>query len=102
MDKKIFLRNAIVFDFDGTLIKNGKYNNDKSIHIMYASWVSCYENKFREFLQSDNIKSDVFHMSRAYMHYPGAPRFQQLAAIVNALVNRCYKSVDNFLKISLL
>ncbi|NOY74790.1 MAG: hypothetical protein GXP32_03245 [Kiritimatiellaeota bacterium] len=32
-------------------------------------------------------------MSTAYIRYPGSPRFGQLSAIVNALVNEKYDSV---------
>jgi phosphoglycolate phosphatase-like HAD superfamily hydrolase len=87
---------AVAFDFDGTLTHNGKLNIDKAVHIMYASWVACHENGFESFLHPRRLTSDVFQMCRAYVRYPGAPRFQQLAAIVNALVNRRYDAVDAF------
>lgn len=87
---------AIAFDFDGTLIKGGRFNNDKAIHIMYAAWVACAENGFGAFLQPGKLRSDVFHMARAFARYPGSPRFQQLAAVVNALVNRRYDAPAEF------
>jgi len=87
---------AIAFDFDGTLIRGGRFNNDKAIHILFSSWVACRENGFEGFLRPGRLKADVWQMRRAYMRYPGAPRFQQLAAIVNALVNRRYDAPDAF------
>ena len=89
-------RTAIAFDFDGTLICGGQFNNDKSIHIMYSTWVACHANGMRAFLHPGRLRSDISQMTRAYIRYPGAPRFQQLAAIVNALINRQYKAIAAF------
>jgi len=58
--------------------------------------VACQENGFEGFLRPGRLKADVWQMRRAYMRYPGAPRFQQLAAIVNALVNRRYDAPESF------
>jgi phosphoglycolate phosphatase-like HAD superfamily hydrolase len=87
---------AIAFDFDGTLIRGGRLNIDKAVHIMYSSWIACRENGFEEFLRPRQLTSDVFQMGRAYIRYPGAPRFQQLDAILNALINRRYGAVASF------
>ncbi len=75
---------AVAFDFDGTLIRGGP---DKGIHILYAAWVACRENGFQEAVHPDNLSLDLERMTRAYLRYPGAPRFQQLSAIVNCLLN---------------
>jgi phosphoglycolate phosphatase-like HAD superfamily hydrolase len=83
---------AIVFDFDGTLIRGGP---DKGIHLMYASWVACYESGFREFLHPDVLDEDVDRLLRAYLNYPGAPRFQQFTAFMNSLINDDPTSVDD-------
>lgn len=87
---------ALAFDFDGTLTHNGRLNLDKSVHIMYSTWVACRENGFEKFLRPRQLRSDVYQMTRAYIRYPGSPRFQQLAAIVNALVNRRYEAPASF------
>ncbi len=83
---------AIVFDFDGTLIRGG---HDKGIHLMYAAWVACYESGFREFLRSDALNEDIDRLLRAYLEYPGAPRFQQFTAFVNSLINNNPTAIDN-------
>lgn len=83
---------AIVFDFDGTLIRGGQ---DKGIHLMYSSWVACYEAGFREFLHPDALDGDVDRLLRAYSKYPGAPRFQQFTAFINSLVNNNPTAVDD-------
>lgn len=75
---------AIGFDFDGTLIQGGP---DKGVHLMYAAWVACADNGLGEILHPHDIQSDVRRMVRAYLNYPGSPRFQQLNAIVNCLAN---------------
>lgn len=75
---------AIGFDFDGTLIKGGM---DKGIHLMYAAWIACAQTEMKDILHPADLPRDVDRMVRAYLHYPGAPRFQQLAAIVNCLAN---------------
>jgi len=82
---------AIVFDFDGTLILGGP---DKSIHIMFSSWMACYETGFRVYLNPGDLSHDVDQMIAAYVQYPGSPRFQQLSAIVNSLVNGRPESVE--------
>ncbi len=78
---------AIAFDFDGTLVRSGKTGLDKGIHIMYAAYLACYACGFRKYLHPENPEKDTERMLRAYLRYPGAPRFKQLAAIVNCLVN---------------
>ena len=89
-------RNAIAFDFDGTLIRNGLYNLDKGVHILYSSWTACAECGMADFLQFENILVDVEKMTNAYIRYPGSPRFEQLAAIVNSLINSKFSSVPEF------
>jgi phosphoglycolate phosphatase-like HAD superfamily hydrolase len=75
---------AIAFDFDGTLVHSG---NDKCVHIMYAGYVACATTEFRRFLHPDNPDHDVDRLLRGLLRYPGAPRFQQLAALVNSLIH---------------
>jgi len=82
---------AIAFDFDGTLLQGGL---DKSVHIMYSSWMACYKTGYRKYLNPDNPARDVDTMLSAYLNYPGSPRFQQLSAIVNSLINRIPDSVN--------
>jgi|GEM_PF-698781 phosphoglycolate phosphatase-like HAD superfamily hydrolase len=89
-------KDAIAFDFDGTLIRGGKLNNDKSIHIMYSTWTACKEYGFDRFLHPENLAIDTSRMLRAYIRYPGSPRFQQLSALVNALINQKYESISAF------
>lgn len=84
---------AIAFDFDGTLVRTGLTGLDKGIHIMYATYVACQECGFRRYLHPEAPEQDVARMLRAYLCYPGAPRFQQLAALVNCLVNDCPQAV---------
>lgn len=83
---------AIAFDFDGTLIQGGL---DKGIHILYSSWMACYNTGYRKYLNPDNPTQNVDISLSAYFNYPGSPRFQQLSAIVNALVNGIPLSVEN-------
>ena len=76
---------AIAFDFDGTLVRTG---HDKGLHIIYASWVACAECGLEGVVHGgDDLAGEVDRIVTAYLRYPGAPRFQQLAAIVNSLVN---------------
>jgi phosphoglycolate phosphatase-like HAD superfamily hydrolase len=75
---------AIAFDFDGTLVHSG---SDKCVHIMYAAYVACATTEFRRVLHPDDPGRDVERLLRALLRYPGAPRFQQLAACVNSLVH---------------
>lgn len=89
-------KDAMAFDFDGTLILNGKFNNDKGVHIMYSAWTACYATGFRRFLLKDSLENDVEKMVAAYIQYPGSPRFEQLSAIVNSLVNDNCNSVSSF------
>ena len=86
---------AIVFDFDGTLIYGGREGQDKGIHLMYSSWVACYESGFREFLHLNALHEDVDRLLRAYLKYHGAPRFQQLTVFLNALINNIPDAVDD-------
>jgi hypothetical protein len=68
---------AIAFDFDGTLVHSGV---DKCVHIMYAAYAACATTAFRCFLRCGDPGRDVERLLRALLRYPGAPRFQQLAA----------------------
>ncbi len=75
---------AIAFDFDGTLIHSGY---DKGVHLMYATYVACATSAFRRFLHPRDPSRDVERLLRGFLQYPGAPRFQQLAALVNSLIH---------------
>jgi len=75
---------AIAFDFDGTLVHSG---DDKCVHIMYAAYVACATTGFRRFLHARDPGRDVERLLRGLLRYPGAPRFQQLAALVNSLIH---------------
>jgi phosphoglycolate phosphatase-like HAD superfamily hydrolase len=75
---------AIAFDFDGTLVGSG---SDKCVHVMYAAYVACAATGFRRFLDPRDPGRDVERLVRGVLPYPGAPRFQQLAALVNALIH---------------
>ncbi|MCK5845702.1 MAG: hypothetical protein KAG97_13395, partial [Victivallales bacterium] len=75
------------------LIQNGPLNSDKGVHILYSSWVACREDGLETFTHPDSLDTDVQEMLTAYIRYPGSPRFEQLSAIVNALVNGKYDSV---------
>jgi phosphoglycolate phosphatase-like HAD superfamily hydrolase len=82
---------AIAFDFDGTLIRGGW---DKGVHILYASTVACTEHGYADYLNPANLDRALPLMVSAYMNYMGSPRFQQLSALVNALVNGVPFSVN--------
>lgn len=75
---------AIAFDFDGTLIHNG---SDKGVHIMYAAYAACAATRFRRFLHPHDSRNDVERLLRGLLGYLGAPRFQQLAALLNSLIH---------------
>ena len=75
---------AIAFDFDGTLVGSG---SDKCVHVMYAAYVACAATGFRRFLQPLDPGRDVERLLRGVLPYPGAPRFQQLAALMNSLIH---------------
>ncbi len=75
---------AIAFDFDGTLVHSGY---DKCVHIMYAAYVACAATGFRRFLHPRDPGLDVERLLCGLLHYPGAPRFQQLAALVNSVIH---------------
>jgi len=75
---------AIAFDFDGTLVHSG---DDKCVHIMYAAYVACATTGFRRFLDPRDPGRDVERLLRGLLQYPGAPRLQQLAALVNSLIH---------------
>jgi phosphoglycolate phosphatase-like HAD superfamily hydrolase len=89
---------TIIFDFDGTLIRGGQ---DKGIHLMDASWVACYQAGFRKFLHPDALDEDIDHLLRAYLKYPGAPRFQQFTAFLNSLINNNPTAVDDPAKLKI-
>ncbi|MGC9065553.1 MAG: HAD family hydrolase [Candidatus Ratteibacteria bacterium] len=76
-------KKAIVFDFDGPLIGSGQ---DKAIHILFSAFVACYDTGFRKFLHPDHPELDMSKMLKGLVNYPGAPRFQQLSAIVSSIV----------------
>ncbi len=76
---------ALVFDFDGTLVDGGL---DKGIHIMYAAWVTCFENGLAAHLHPRNLEIDLARLLQAYLLYPGAPRFLQLKALAGALLGQ--------------
>lgn len=92
---KMIHDSAMAFDFDGTLIQNGPLNSDKGVHILYSSWIACREEGLKEFTRPEALEDDVNEMVSAYIRYPGSPRFEQLSAIVNSLVNRKYDSVSD-------
>ena len=73
----------------------GREGHDKGIHLMYSSWVACYESGFKEFLHLDALHEDIERLLRAYLKYHGAPRFQQLTAFLNALINNIPDAVDD-------
>jgi phosphoglycolate phosphatase-like HAD superfamily hydrolase len=75
---------AIAFDFDGTLVQSG---SDKCVHIMYAAYVACAATGFRRFLHPGDPGRDVERLLHGLRRYPGAPRFQQLGALVNSLAH---------------
>ena len=75
---------AIAFDFDGTLVHSGY---DKGVHIMYSAYVACAATGFRCFLHPGDPGLDVERLLRGLLQYPGAPRFQQLAALVNSVIH---------------
>lgn len=75
---------AIAFDFDGTLVSSGL---DKCVHVMYAAYVACAATEFRRFLHPRDPDRDVERLLRGVLPYPGAPRYQQLAALVNSVIN---------------
>lgn len=88
-------KDAIAFDFDGTLIQNGPLNSDKGVHIIFASWYACRRTRFNVFL-TPGAESLTESMVDAYIRYPGAPRFEQFSALVNALVNKTPKATPSF------
>jgi phosphoglycolate phosphatase-like HAD superfamily hydrolase len=75
---------AIAFDFDGTLVQSGY---DKGVHIMYAAYAACAATGFRQFLHPADSGLDVERLLRGLLAYSGAPRFQQLAALLNSLLH---------------
>ncbi|MCM8759718.1 MAG: HAD hydrolase-like protein [Candidatus Omnitrophica bacterium] len=74
---------AIVFDFDGPLVGSGQ---DKAVHILFSAFVACWDTGFRKFLHPENLEMDLDRMIKGLVNYPGAPRFQQLSAIVSCIV----------------
>jgi len=83
---------AIVFDFDGTLINSSL---DKAIHILFACFVACWDTEFKKFLHPDNFEMDIDRMIPGLVKYPGAPRFQQLSAIISCIVRNKPEPVKN-------
>jgi phosphoglycolate phosphatase-like HAD superfamily hydrolase len=75
---------AIAFDFDGTLVHSG---HDKNVHVMYAAYLACARTGYRRFLRPEAPGQDVARLLKALLPYPGAPRFQQLAALLNGLIH---------------
>jgi phosphoglycolate phosphatase-like HAD superfamily hydrolase len=92
---------AIAFDFDGTLIQGGWHNLDKGIHIMFSTWVACRKCGFEQFIHPLDISGDVDLMLSAYIRYPGSPRFEQLSAIINSLINHKTNSVNTPSKLNI-
>ncbi len=85
-------KSAIVFDFDGPLVSSGW---DKAIHILFSSFVACWDTGFRKFLHPDNLEIDINKMIHGLVKYPGAPRFQQLSAVVSCIVRNIPEAVKN-------
>lgn len=83
---------AIVFDFDGPLVGSGK---DKAVHILFSAFVACWDTGFRRFLHPDNVEIDIEKMLKGLIKYPGAPRFQQLSAIVSCIVRGIPEAVKD-------
>ncbi|MCM8788557.1 MAG: HAD hydrolase-like protein [Candidatus Omnitrophica bacterium] len=83
---------AIVFDFDGPLVGSGQ---DKAIHILFSSFVACWETSFRVFFHPEKLEIDLERMLKGLVKYPGAPRFQQLSAIVSCIVRDIDEAVKD-------
>lgn len=83
---------AIAFDFDGTLVYSGL---DKGVHVMYSGYAACAEGPYRRFLHPDDPGLDVERVLQALLDYPGAPRFQQLSAMANALIHGRPEAVED-------
>ncbi|MCM8828087.1 MAG: hypothetical protein NC902_02220, partial [Candidatus Omnitrophica bacterium] len=83
---------AIVFDFDGPLVGSGQ---DKAVHILFSSFVACWETSFRAFFHPENLEIDFERMLKGLIRYPGAPRFQQLSAIVSCIVRDVAEAVKD-------
>ena len=75
---------AIAFDFDGTLVHSG---SDKGVHIIYSVYAACAATGFRRFLHPHDPGRDLECLLRGLLQYAGAPRFQQLAALLNSLIH---------------
>jgi len=82
---------AIVFDFDGPLVSSGK---DKAIHILFSAFVACWDTCFKQFLHPENPEMDLEKMMKGLLRYPGAPRFQQLSAIISCIVRDIPEAVN--------
>jgi phosphoglycolate phosphatase-like HAD superfamily hydrolase len=82
---------AIAFDFDGTLVASG---HDKNVHVMVAACAACAATGFRRFLHPDAPGADVERLLRGVEPYPGAPRFQQLSALLNSLLHDRPEAVE--------
>jgi len=77
-------RPAIAFDFDGTLIPNGL---DKIVFAMYSAYVALSETRYVFLLMSLPQEEILERLRKGIMVMPGAPRFQQLSAMINALIH---------------
>lgn len=75
---------AIAFDFDGTLVDSGY---DKHVNVMYAAYAACAATGYRRFLRPGDPDEDVRRALSGLLRYPGAPRFEQLAAMVRAFID---------------
>lgn len=89
---------AIAFDFDGTLIHNGI---DKVPYGMYSAYVACHETAFWPFLSALPRAEIIERLRQGIMSYPGAPRFQQLAAMVSAVVTGRAQAFDDPVRLGL-
>ena len=52
-----------------------------------SAYAACAATRFRRFLHPDDPRNDVERLLRGLLGYPGAPRFQQLAALLNSLIH---------------
>lgn len=83
---------AIVYDFDGPLVSSVW---DKVVHILFSSFVACWDTGFNKFLHPENLEIDINKMIHGLIKYPGAPRFQQLSAVVSCIVRNKPEAVKD-------